>query len=287
MAVSATKVRELREMTGAAMMDCKKALEASGGDMEAAVDHLRKQGLKTAAKKTSRSTGEGRVFAAIAGDGRRGHLVGVACETDFLASSAQFIGWVDQLAEHVAAQDPDGLEHGQRPLLPQSWKGAGPTVSEAMQEAIGQFRENIRITDLVRMENSRGYVVAYVHHDKKKGAIVSVTTTAAAEEAEPALRSLCQHVVVHSPAYRTRSEVDAETLEREKAVLRESDDLKSKPAEMRDKIVEGRLGKFYSTSVLEEQPWILDDKTSVQKALERELGKGARIEAFARVQIGT
>lgn len=286
MAISATMVRELRDMTGAAMMDCKKALEAAGGDMEQAIDHLRKQGLKSAAKKASRETGEGRVLAVSSREGRRGHLLALACETDFLASSEPFKAFVAELEAHVRGQDPSGLEGGARALVDQPWQGKGKRTAERIQEAVGQFGENLRVTELVRLENERGWVGFYVHHDNKRGAMVSVTTEASREQADEVLRSLCQHIVVFAPPFCRREQVPADVLERERAVVRESDEVKAKPAEMRDKIVEGKLGKWFAQSTLEEQPWIHDDKQQVKKALEKELGKGTRIEAFARVQLG-
>jgi len=286
MAISATMVRELREMTGAAMMDCKKALEASDGDLQQAIDQLRKQGLKSAAKKAARETAEGRVIAVSTEDGRRGHMLGLACETDFLAGSDSFREFVSELEEHVMLCDPTGLDGGARALLDQPWKGEGESVAERIKAAVGQFRENVRVTELVRMENIDGFVGFYVHHDKKSGAMVSVTTSSDAARARDALRSLCQHVVVFAPTYCKRSEVPAEDLERERAVLRESDEVKAKPENIRDKIVEGKLAKFYAGTVLEEQPWIHDDKQPVRKALEGELGRGTAIEAFARIRLG-
>jgi len=138
----------------------------------------------------------------------------------------------------------------------------------------------------VRLENPQGAIGTYVHHDNKQGAIVSVTSAATPEAAAGVLRSLCQHVVVFGPAYANREDVPSEALEREKAVIAESDEVKSKPEAVRGKIVQGKLGKFYAASVLADQPWILDDKTTVQKALDQALGKGARIEAFRRVKLG-
>lgn len=287
MAISATMVRELREMTGAAMMDCKKALEAAGGDLQQAIDHLRKQGLKSAAKKAARDTGEGRLVAVLSRDRRRGHLVGIACETDFLAGSERFRELMTGLENHVGSQDPDDIEDGARPLLKQSWQGAGATVAETLQEAVGQFGENLRIHALVRLDNQKGRIGAYIHHDHRQAAIVSVTTAADPAAAEEVLKSLCQHIVVFQPSYANRAEVPAEDIEREKAVIRESDDVKKRPPEFQDKIIEGKLSKFYATTVLAEQPWIHDDKLTVQKALAKELGGSAKIEAFRRVAIGT
>lgn len=282
MAITSQMVRELREQTGAGMMDCKKALDATGGDLEAAVDHLRKAGMKSAGKKAERDTAEGRVVAAISDDSHRGHLFGVACETDFLAKGDGFGGFVEEMKQHVLSQDPADAAA----IADQAWQGGGTKVADAIKEAVGQFGENIRITGLARVENAAGLVGAYVHHDKKQGAIVSVTTSADAEKAAEVLKSLCQHVVVFRPAYVNREEVPADALEREKDVIRESDEVKKKPAEFQDRIIEGKLGKFYAGCTLEEQPWIHDDKSSVKKALEAELGAGTRIQAYYRVVLG-
>jgi len=286
MTITAKMVRDLRERTGAPMMDCKKALEAAGGDINGAEDHLRKAGMKSAAKKADRETAEGRVFAALTEDARRGHLVGIACETDFLAKSDGFVDFVSQMSAHVGNHDPDGIDEGSRPLHQQSWRGEGKPVNEVIQEQVGQFGENVRVTEMVRLENGSGRVGAYVHHDNKQGAIVSVTTEADPENAGEVLKALCQHIVVFSPEYAVREDVPSDALEREKAVIAESDDIKTKPEEVREKIVTGRLSKFYAGCVLSDQPWIHDDKKSVQKALEGELGKGSKIDSFVLVRLG-
>ena len=183
MTITAKMVSELRGMTGAAMMQCKKALEATSGDLQAAVDHLRKQGFKSAAKKASRATAEGRVFAVVAPQGTLGHLVGIACETDFLSSSDKFKTFVAELEQAVAAHDPDGLEDGERPFMTRT-VGSDGTVADAIQNAVGQFGENIQVTDLVRIENPNGRIGVYIHHDNKQGAITSVTTSSDAQAAE-------------------------------------------------------------------------------------------------------
>ena len=285
MTITAKMVSELRGMTGAAMMDCKKALEAAEGDIQSAVDHLRKAGLKSAAKKASRETAEGRVFAVLSEDGRVGHLVGLACETDFLASSDKFIAFVDRLQQAVEQHDPDGLEDGERPLMTRVIGEEG-TIADAIKSAVGQFGENIQVTQMIRLENPKGRVGVYIHHDNKQGAIASVTTGADGAQAADTLKALCQHVVVFGPAHANREDVPAEDVEREKAVIAESDEVKSKPENVRDKIVNGRLNKFYAGIVLADQPWILDDKTSVQKALDKALGGSSRIETYSAVKLG-
>jgi elongation factor Ts len=287
MAITSQMVRDLRDRTGAGMMECKKALEATRGDMRAAEDHLRMQGLKASAKKAERSTAEGRVFAVGSRDGRRGHLVGVACETDFLAKSDRFRALVADLEKHVESQDPSGLDAGLRPILSQRMGGEGPPVSQVLQEIVGVFGENTRIARCTRLENPKGQVGTYVHHDHKQGAIVSVTTSEGPKKAAEVLKSLCQHIVVFRPAYANRGDVPASEVERERKVILASEDMKSKPEAVREKMVAGRMNSFYAQQVLAEQPWILDDKLSVQKALERVLGADARIESFERVHLGT
>jgi len=286
MEVDPKKVRELRDRTGAGMMDCKKALEVSKGNMDEAEDFLRKQGLKKAEKKAERATAEGRIFAVRGPDGRRGHMVGVACETDFLASSERFRGLVSDLEQHVRDLDPTGLEEGARPLLGQRLKGEGVPVSQHLKEIVGVLGENVRLTAVVRLENAKGQVGTYVHHDNKQGAIVSVTTAAAPEKAAEVLKGLCQHIVVFRPSYANRADVPPADIERERAIILAADDMKSKPENVREKMMGGRLNSFFAGCVLAEQPWIHDDKQSVGKALESALGAGTKIESFKRVHLG-
>lgn len=286
MTITASMVRELREMTGGGMMQCKKALEASGGDLQGAVDHLRKQGLKSAAKKSQRETSEGRVLAAITPDGRRGHLVAVACETDFLAKGDGFRALVDELAEIATASDPDGLDTGDRPFLEQPRSNGAGTVTDLLEGAVAEMGENIRVVDFARLESRAGLVGAYVHHDGKQAAMAAVRTGADAAGARDTLKALCQHIAVYGPEHANREDVPDEAVEREKAVIMAGNDVQKKPEDIRQKIATGRLEKFFAGIVLAEQPWIHDDKQSTLKALRQRLGDDARIEAFHRFKIG-
>jgi len=286
MAITATMVRELRELTGAGMMECKKALEGSSGDVQVAIDNLRKQGLKSAAKKGSRETSEGRVFAVLSEDHSRAHLVAIACETDFLAGSPKFLSFVADLETHVRDNDPDGVEGGERPLLVQTWQGTETSVGDAIQVAIGEMGENMRVVAVRRIETAGGCVGSYVHHDHKKGAIAAIGGIEEGKDADGTLRSLCQHAVVFTPPCLGRDEVAAEDIERERAVIRDSDDVAGKPDEIREKIVDGRMTKYFSQVCLVDQPWVLDDQQSVSKAVTVELGQDARVEAFAVASVG-
>jgi elongation factor Ts len=272
-------VRDLRERTGAGLMECKRALEASKGDFEAAVDHLRKQGLKTAEKKADREMGEGRIQAWVGPKMRVGSLVAMTCETDFVARTADFGKLLYDVSELVAEKNPADPEAlGRLPMKD------GNSVGDTLKLFVGKLGENVRVPRLARLENMKGRIGSYVHHDGKKAAIVSVTTEADEDQVGEALKEICQHIVVFSPAAARRDQVAASAVERERAIYVE--EVKSKPADMQEKIVSGKLEKFYADQVLPEQKWMKDDSKTVQAIVEEKLGKGSRIEAFARFQIG-
>jgi elongation factor Ts len=264
-------VRDLRERTGAGMMDCKAALEATQGDMEAAIDHLRKKGLQKAEKKASRAMGEGRVYAKLAADGRSGALIAVTCETDFMAKTKEFEAFLEALATHVLASGATSPDD----VLAQRWSSGG-TVSDAVKGVIASLGENMSISGARRLSNPAGWIGAYVHHDGKQGAMVSVTSTCPRAKSEAALKAVCQQIVVHAPPFAKRAEVPAADIEREKDIHRE----------IQEKILAGKLEKFFADKVLPEQPWIHDDKKSVAVALVEALGKGSSIEAFVGFKVG-
>jgi len=277
MEITAAMVRELREKSGAGMMDCKKALTESGGDLEAAFDFLRKQGLKSAEKKASREMGEGRVFAKVADDGHSGALVAVSCETDFVAKTPDFEGFLERLTGHVLEHRPASVDE----LLGQSWGGGD--VGGALKELVGKLGENISVVRVACYENAEGRVGAYIHHNDRVGVLVSVDTDKAAGEADETIKSLCLHVAAIKPEYLTREDVPAEVIEREKDIYRES--VKDKPENIQDKILTGKLDKFFSERVLHEQPWVMDDKLTVRKAVAQALGDGANVRAFSRFEV--
>ena len=273
-------VRELRERTGAPMMDCKKALDATSGDPEAAIDHLRKQGMKSAEKKLGRATAEGLVTSNVGPSGRVGSIVALACETDFAKKTPDFQAFLTDLCEHVAQHSPENIDA----LAKQRWKSGDQTVEEALKTLVGKLGENIQIAGARRLENPKGFVETYIHHNQKVGVLVSVTTGAERDKVRESLRDLCMHIAFNKPDGLARSEISPEMVERERAIYME--EVKGKPPEMAEKIVGGKLEKFFAGRILPEQPWIRDDKLTVQKALERTLGAGTKIEAFACFVIG-
>jgi elongation factor Ts len=263
------------------LMECKRALEATKGDFEGAIDFLRKQGMKTAEKKATREMNEGRVASFIAPKSRVGALVALTCETDFVARTADFEKSLNEFARHVADKSPANVEA----MLAQPYEGS--TVGETIKQMVGKIGENISIGKLARFENMKGRVGCYIHHDGRKAAIVSVTTEATDEVATAALKDLCMHIVFANPAGNSRAEIPADKVERERAIYLEEVQQQKKPAEMQEKIVTGKLEKFYADNVLSEQRWFKDDSKTVQKVLDETLGKGAKIEGFSRFQIGS
>jgi len=283
MAVSASMVRELRDKTGAAMMDCKKALDEANGDMDAALDNLRKQGLKTAAKKAGRETSEGRVSAQISDDGSAGAMVAVRCETDFVANTDDFGEMLVRYSTAALASElPAGEEAVDRFVETQV---GDTTVAEDLKQVVGRLGENIQIARVVRMHVDGGFVGTYVHHNHKVGAIAAVKSSKGREETEALIGRLCQHIAFTKPNYAVPADVPADVFERERAVHLESEEVKSKPENIRDKIVEGKLKAFFKDVCLLEQPWIFDNGMSVEKAIKAELGDDAALTSYAVFEI--
>lgn len=275
-AITAALVRELREKSGAGMMECKRALEVTSGNLEAAFDELRKAGLKTAAKKAGRTTGEGRVWCASSADNRSGAMVAISCETDFVANTPDFQAFLHALAQHVLAQRPADVAA----CLAQAWSQGG-TVDDALKGLIGRLGENIQLSSVCAYSAPEGGVATYVHHDNKKGAIVKVQ---AASPDLSTMRDLCMHIVAFNPSGLNRAEIPQSLIDRERAIIAE--ELQGRPAEIQEKIMAGRLEKFYADLVITEQAWIKDEKVTVQKALEAAMGAGTTLLAYSRLEVG-
>jgi len=277
--ITATMVRELRDKSGAAMMDCKKALEAANGDLDGAFDELRKRGLKSAAKKEGRATAQGRLAAHVSEDGRKGAMVALACETDFVANTDDFNAYLKALAAHAFEHAPKDAAT----LLAQPWAKGG-TVHDALQVLIGKLGENMQVANVAVFSAADGQVGAYVHHDNMKGALVHVTTNSDKAKAASALKALCMQVVVYNPAALDASSMDPSIVAREREIVREG--LTGKPVEIQEKIIAGRMDKFFAENTLVGQAWIHDDKTSVAKAIVAQLGAGSAVKDFRRFQLG-
>jgi len=296
MSISAEMVRQLREETGAGMMDCKSALVEAKGDAEAARDLLRKKGLAAATKKAGRSATEGAVGHLIAGDGRLGALVEVNCETDFVAKTDDFQSLVSDVAEHVAKSAPaDVAALAAQPLA----KQPGTTVGQVVQEKIALIKENIVIRRFARFElpaGSQGVVASYIHPGAKVGVLVefSAGTDAATKKAEfqALVKDVAMHAAAASPAaavYVSKDQVPAEVLEKEKEIYRAQAAAQGKPPNVVDRIAEGKLKEYYQSFCLLEQPFVKEPKITVGQLMEQKakaLADKIAVRRFARFRVG-
>ncbi|MFF2528656.1 translation elongation factor Ts [Brevibacillus sp. NPDC058079] len=274
MAISAQAVKELRERTGAGMMDCKRALEETAGDMEKAIDLLRERGVAKAAKKSGRIAAEGLTGTAVAGNVAA--VVEVNCETDFVGKNPEFQTLVKDIAEHVVSQRPATVEEA----LEQPFKGAGETLGHVINEKIATIGENISFRRFVLSEKTdAGVFGAYLHMGGRIGVLVTLEGT----QDETLARDLGMHAAASNPRFANREEVSADEIEREREVLKNQALAEGKPANIVEKMVEGRLSKFFEEYVLVEQPFVKDTDKKVAVLLKE---AGATLQGFARFQVG-
>ncbi|MBF0876311.1 elongation factor Ts [Gluconobacter cerevisiae] len=278
--ITAALVRELREATGAGMMDCKKALTEAAGDMDAAIDWLRTKGLSQAAKKSGRTTAEGLV--GVVSGKNRAAMVEVNAETDFVGRNEAFQAFVEQVA-HVALEVGDDLDIIKAAKVP-----SGRTVADELTHLIATIGENMAIRRAKVLSVESGVVASYVHSALRPG-IGKIGVLAALEapsESDALLtlgRQIGMHVAATRPAALDVASVDPESLERERAVLIEQARESGKPEAIIEKMVEGRIRKFYEEVVLLEQVWVLDGESRVSKVVEK---AGAKLAGFERFQLG-
>lgn len=260
MAITAAMVKSLRERTGAGMMDCKKALSETDGDEAKAIDWLRQKGLAKAAKKAGRATSEGLVGCVI--EGNVGGLAELKCETDFVARNEQFI----ELANNIAREAITSPE------------GVAEKCADAVNAAIGTLGENMSVGRAARVELSgEGVIGAYVHSNGKLGVMVEVLGSDDADMA----KNIAMQVAATNPVAIDEDGIPAEIIEREREVYRQKTLEEGKPENIVDKIVEGRMQKFYKEITLVNQPYIRDDKMTIKDLL-----KGATVGSFVRYELG-
>ncbi len=284
--ITAALVKELREKTGAGMMDCKKALTEIGGDMEAAIDWLRKNGLAAAAKKAGRVAAEGLV--GVVTEGTRGALVEVNSETDFVARNEAFQGFVSQVAE-LALDAGGDLEA----LGAATYPGGG-TVGEALTGMIGTIGENMSLRRTAALQVSQGVVAAYVHNQAapglgKIGVLVALESAGDADKLAAFGRQLAMHVAAAAPQAVSAEDVDATALERERGILAEQARASGKPVDIVEKMVQGRLRKYYEEIRLLDQTFVIDSEPKVRQAVEaagKDAGAPVTVAGFHRFQLG-
>ncbi|MCM3713223.1 translation elongation factor Ts [Alkalihalobacillus oceani] len=273
MAVTASMVKELREKTGAGMMDCKKALTETGGDMEKAVDFLREKGMASAAKKADRVAAEG--LALVKAEGNKAVIVEVNSETDFVAKNENFQKLVDELAGHILTNAPASVEEA----LGQSFKD-GQTVQDYISSSIAKIGEKISLRRFEIVEKQDGDVFGeYLHMGGRIGVLTVIGNSQDGELA----KDIAMHVAAIKPTYVSRDEVAAEEVEREREVLKQQALNEGKPENIVEKMVEGRLSKFFEQVCLLDQPFVKDGDHKVGKYVQ---SKGAEVKSFIRYEVG-
>ena len=285
--ITAALVKQLRDKTGAGMMDCKKALTETDGELEAAVDWLRKSGLAQAARKAGRTAAEGLIGMATAPG--KAAMVEINAETDFVARNADFQAVVREVAR-IALDCEGDLER----LSAASYPGAGRTVAEEVTNLVATIGENIQLRRTVVLSTPAGVVGDYIHMPTAEGlgrlgVLIAVESEAPAESLERPAHELAMHIAAASPQAVSRDSLDQTMVERERGVLAEQARAEGKPEKIIEKMVEGRLRKFFEEVVLLEQTWVIDGETRVKSVLESlagTLNKSVAVSSFIRYQLG-
>ena len=290
--ITAKMVKELREATGAGMMECKKALTEAEGDFEKAVDVLRTHGLAKAAKKAGRATNEGRVNVAVCkNDARKGAVVEVNCETDFVALTDKFQDYCDTFTRAVVHNNPATVDE----LLESEYEGE--KVGDALTEAIHIIGENMQISNFKRLEiDGTGALVPYIHMNGRIGVLLNMEVSAGLEENEKVQelgKDLAMQIAAMNPAYLDKSDVSQDTLDKEKeiqlAMMANDPKMAAKPEKVKEGIVMGKLGKYYEENCLMQQAFVKENKVSVEKhvaAVAKEVGGEIKIKGFYRFERG-
>ena len=273
--ITASMVKELREKTGAGMMDCKKVLTEAEGDMEKAIELLREKGIAKAAKKSDRIAAEGLVLGYVAEDSKLGAIVDVNSETDFVAQNAEFRAFVEAVAKQIALKNPANVEE----LLEQeSIEEGGKKVSEVLTDKIAKIGEKLSIRRFVRFETQDGLIEKYIHGDGKIAVLVNM------RNADNVLaKDICMQIAAAKPEFLNREAVPEERVNKEMEILKVQAMNEGKPEAIAEKIVQGRVGKFYGEICLVEQEFVKDPSVKIQDLLK---SKGAEIVEFARIEKG-
>ncbi|MEJ6719842.1 MAG: elongation factor Ts [Akkermansiaceae bacterium] len=286
--ITASLVKELRERTGVAMMECKNALKETEGDIEAAIKILRERSGAKADKKASREANEGIVAAKISESGKSGILVEVNCETDFVAKNDNFQAFVGEIADSLLAGDASDLESALS-----SSKG-DDTLENFVKGKVLEMGENIKLRRFERLTlEGEGAVASYIHLGGKVGVLIEVGSekaeTASSDSFKNLVKDLTLHIAATSPAGLKREDISADLIESEKEIFRKQMEGQGKPAEILEKIIEGKLGKFYSERCLLEQGFVKDPDTTVKALLEtngKELSDTITVNNFLRFGLG-
>jgi len=283
MSVSMADVKKLREMTGAGMLDCKNALLEAGGDLEKAKEILRVKGLAKAEKKAGRETKEGLIRSALSEDHRRGVLIEINCETDFVARNEEFQALADKVANAIL--NAEGLENreGEGEEV-KDLTVEGQSLEDLIKSAIARIGENIRLTRFVRYD-AEGSVFSYIHGGGRIGVLLEYRGDRSSEGVQRVVKDIAMQIAAMRPEFVSVETIPEEALEREKRILMEQAKQEGKPEHILEKIVQGKLKKFYQEKVLYDQAFIKDDKKTVKDYI-KESGTGVEVVRFTRFELG-
>ncbi|WP_160675630.1 translation elongation factor Ts [Clostridium sp. C8-1-8] len=282
--ITAQAVKELRERTGAGMMDCKKALTETEGDMEKAVEVLREKGLAAAAKKAGRVAAEGIVKTFISEDKKSAGIVEVNCETDFVAANEEFVGFAAKLAEMASTTTVATVEE----FVAQKFNEE-QTVQEFLTALIAKLGENMSVRRFQKFSVENGITQSYIHGGGRIGVVVELGCETASPVLEEVAKELCMQVAAANPLFLDKSKVDTESVEKEREIYRAQALNEGKPEKIVDKMVEGRIQKYYKEVCLVDQPWVKDGDKTITKYLEeksKEVGSPININTFVRYERG-
>lgn len=282
--ISAKVVKELREMTGAGMMECKKALTKTDGDIEKAVEFLREKGLASAAKKAGRVAAEGLVKTYVTEDGKNASIVEVNCETDFVALNEQFVQFTENLAKFVITSSATTVEQ----LLAEKFDGE-KTVQETLTNLIATLGENMTVRRFKKFSVEKGAIQGYVHGGGRIGVIVEAVCDTESPVVTEVAKELCMQVAAANPLFLSEADVDQQSIEKEKEIYRVQALNEGKPEKIVEKMVEGRIKKYYKEVCLLDQPWVKDGDKSISKLVaekSKEVGSEITIKSFVRFERG-
>ena len=273
MAITTALIKELRERTGAGMLDCKKALEENGGDIEKAIDWLREKGIAKAAKKSGRVAAEGLVFAAVSADRKKGAILEFNSETDFVAKNDEFKTFGEKLVQLSLEHDLTSEDELK------AFELEGKKVEDNLTELIAKIGENMNIRRL-KLVSTDGFIETYIHLGGKIGVLLNVSGEATPENVEKA-KGVAMHVAAMDPKYRNSDQVTADDLEREKEIARHQLQQEGKPENIIEKILEGKMRKFYEENCLVNQKYVRDDSVTIEKFI-----APSSIISFDRFKVG-
>ena len=281
MQISSEAIKKLRDKTGAGMMDCKKALEQTAGDLDAAVEYLRKKGAAVAQKRADRTAKEGAIVTRVQHDGKVGVVVEVNCETDFVARSNDFVGFVQDVAETIERHRPKSREE----ILALTAKD-GKTISEHLNDLLSKVGEKVEIRRFFVIESPEGCISSYTHLGSKIGVLVELTSAAAGT---PAGRDVAMQIAAMNPTVVSRDQLDKVVIDREMDIYRTQASNEGKPAQVVEKIAAGRLEKFYQEVCLLDQTFIKDAGKTVRDYLGEVTGSPGipiGVKRFTRFHLG-